>query len=143
MQAIGTQIAGNQVLIWCQISEVNMGTGLVFVWSLAFVSVLVDEAQLAVVFYLIYENLAFVIVGSIDQLTLVIDRDIAEWCSLFNDVIERLKISCKACDSSFSLFSSDTVEVSFSEKRYRLDWVQLPLAQDGSMCLFQGQNCAL
>ncbi len=32
--------------------------------------------------HLIYENLAFVIVGSIDQLTLVIDRDIAEWCPL-------------------------------------------------------------
>ena len=72
MQAIGTQITGNQVLIWCQISEVNMGTGLIFVWSLAFVSVLVDEAQLAIALYLVDEDLAFMVVGPVDELAFVI-----------------------------------------------------------------------
>ena len=49
-----------------------MGTGLVFVWSLAFVSVLVDEAQLAIAFYLVDEDLAFMVVGPVDELAFVI-----------------------------------------------------------------------
>ena len=94
-----------------------MWTCLIGMGTTSLVGVLIDKGQTPICLYLIYENLAFVIVGSIDQLTLVIDRDIAEWSPLFNNVIERLKISCKACDSSFTLFSSDTVEVSFSEKQ--------------------------
>ena len=101
-----------------------MRTCLIGVGTTSLMSVLIDKGQTPICLYLVYENLAFVIVGSIDQLTLVIDRDIAEWSPLFNNVIERLKISCKACDSSFSLFRSDTVEVAFFRKS-DIGWIVL------------------
>ena len=67
-----------------------MWTCLIGMRTTSLVGVLIDKGQTPICLYLVYKNLPFVIVGSIDQLTLVIDRDIAEWCSLFNNVIERL-----------------------------------------------------